>query len=264
MKPPKNYRSENCIIMEGHSPISPDSSILSHQNSNNNNSDNVSTPETPISPGVSSINGTGSESHDTPEGDEQSSDVQEMFADEKLVTLSDTQMKHVKKIFSLFEIPKKKVIESTSLGSLLRCLNRNPTEEQVVMLTKEGIKRTEQNDSSSVPVINFDSFLRLYRLSWLKPCDRFRSIITAFQTFDPSNLGYISTTYFKDLIRRVGEPTLTNEEIEGFLREADTDGKIMYDEFATVMTSNMAILSSNTKKKKPAKSNNKKKSSAKK
>lgn len=127
------------------------------------------------------------------------------------------------------------------------------------MLTKEGIERTVQNDGSSVSVIDFDSFLHLYRLSWLKPCDRFRSIITAFQSFDPSNLGYIPTGYFKDLIRRVGEPTLTEEEIEEFLREADTDGKILYDEFATVMTSNLAILSSNTKKKSSKNSNSKKK-----
>lgn len=106
--------------MEGQSQLSPDRPILSHHNNN------VSTPATPISPGVNgSKHDTSSESHDTPETpmgrrDEQSSDDREMFADEKLVTLSDAQIKHVKKIFSLFEIPRKKVIEPSSLGSLLR------------------------------------------------------------------------------------------------------------------------------------------------
>ncbi|CAL4073792.1 unnamed protein product, partial [Meganyctiphanes norvegica] len=63
----------------------------------------------------------------------------------------------------------------------------------------------------------------------------------AFMGFDTDGDGFISRSELKEVINSLGD-TLTDEEVDRILQEGDIDGygKISYDEFVTLMTSELS------------------------
>ena len=63
------------------------------------------------------------------------------------------------------------------------------------------------------------------------------SIIAAFREFDPKGKGVISSKKLKKIMTGMGEK-LSDREIDEMIREADFDGdgKVCYEEFATMMS----------------------------
>ena len=130
--------------------------------------------------------------------------------------------------FNMFDTNHDGTINSQKIGELMRKLGKNPTDlelKQIIEnIAKPGLKQ-----------IGFDDFVDLMEQK-NKESDPEIEIINAFQIFDTDNNGLISKENLFHIIRTFGE-TLTDEEIQEIIAEADVDGDgyINYEEFVRMM-----------------------------
>ena len=130
--------------------------------------------------------------------------------------------------FNMFDTNHDGTINSQKIGELMRKLGKNPTDlelKQIIEnIAKPGLKQ-----------IGFDDFVDLMEQK-TKESDPEIEIINTFQIFDTDNNGLISKENLFHIIRTFGE-TLTDEEIQEIITEADVDGDgyINYEEFVRMM-----------------------------
>ena len=130
--------------------------------------------------------------------------------------------------FNMFDTNHDGTINSQKIGELMRKLGKNPTDlelKQIIEnIAKPGLKQ-----------IGFDDFVDLMEQK-NKESDPEIEIINTFQIFDTDNNGLISKENLFHIIRTFGE-TLTDEEIQEIITEADVDGDgyINYEEFVRMM-----------------------------
>ena len=130
--------------------------------------------------------------------------------------------------FNMFDTNHDGTINSQKIGELMRKLGKNPTDlelKQIIEnIAKPGLKQ-----------IGFDDFVDLMEQK-NKESDPEIEIINTFQIFDIDNNGLISKENLFHIIRTFGE-TLTDEEIQEIITEADVDGDgyINYEEFVRMM-----------------------------
>ena len=130
--------------------------------------------------------------------------------------------------FNMFDTNHDGTINSQKIGELMRKLGKNPTDlelKQIIEnIAKPGLKQ-----------IGFDDFVDLMEQK-NKESDPEIEIIITFQIFDTNNNGLISKENLFHIIRTFGE-TLTDEEIQEIITEADVDGDgyINYEEFVRMM-----------------------------
>ena len=121
------------------------------------------------------------------------------------------------------------VLHDEKIGEIMRKLGKNPTEAQLIQLIENVSK-------SGSDKIGFDDFVDLMEQK-NKENDSEIEIINTFQIFNTENNGLISNQELFHIIRTFGE-TLTDDEIEEIIAEADVDGDgyINYEEFVRMMT----------------------------
>ena len=130
--------------------------------------------------------------------------------------------------FNMFDTNHDGTITSQKIGELMLKLGKNPTEAQLAQI----IENIAKPDSKQ---IGFDDFVELMEQK-NRENDPEIEIINTFQIFDKDNNGLISNEEFFHIIRTFGE-TLTDEEIQEIITEADVDGDgyINYEEFVRMM-----------------------------
>ena len=130
--------------------------------------------------------------------------------------------------FNMFDTNHDGTITSQKLGELMRKLGQNPTEADLIQMieavSKPGSKK-----------IGFDEFVDMMEKKNNEE-DTEVEIINAFRVFDTESNGLISKEELFHIIRTFGE-TLSDEEIEEIITEADVDGDgfINYEEFVRMM-----------------------------
>ena len=130
--------------------------------------------------------------------------------------------------FNMFDTNHDGTITSQKLGELMRKLDQNPTETDLIQMieavSKPGSKK-----------IGFDEFVEMMERKNNEE-DTEVEIINAFRVFDTESNGLISNQKLAHIIRTLGE-TLTDKEIEEIINEADVDGDgfINYEEFVRMM-----------------------------
>ena len=131
--------------------------------------------------------------------------------------------------FNMFDTNHDGTINSQKIGEIMRKLGKNPTEAQLSQLIENVSK-------SGSDKIGFDDFVDLMEQK-NKEKDSEIEIINTFQIFNTENNGLISNQELFHIIRTFGE-TLTDDEIEEIIAEADVDGDgyINYEEFVRMMT----------------------------
>ena len=143
-------------------------------------------------------------------------------------SLSEETKEHYMDAFNMFDTNHDGTINSQKIGELMRKLGKNPTDlelKQIIEnIAKPGLKQ-----------IGFDDFVDLMEQK-NKESDPEIEIINTFQIFDTDNNGLISKENLFHIIRTFGE-TLTDEEIQEIITEADVDGDgyINYEEFVRMM-----------------------------
>lgn len=120
-----------------------------------------------------------------------------------------------KKAFRLFDKDGDGSITTTELGTVMRNLGQNPSEEAL----KQMINEVDADDSGT---IDFAEFLTLMARK-MKTKDSQAEILEAFKVFDCDGSGKISAAELRQVMHKLGEQ-LSDEEVEEMISEADTNG----------------------------------------
>merc|ERR1712059_56527 len=135
-----------------------------------------------------------------------------------------------KEAFDEFDKDGSGAISSKELLGVMRAMGQNPTEDELLNMILEV-------DLDGNGTIEFPEFLELMKQKANEDDDA-DTIREAFKIFDRDKDGYISMKELKKVTTMLGQ-TLTKEEVEDFMKEADVDGngKLDYDEFVKMLLS---------------------------
>ncbi|XP_061999478.1 uncharacterized protein LOC133716840 [Rosa rugosa] len=142
--------------------------------------------------------------------------------------LSPDYKSEFKEAFSLFDKDGDGSITTEELGTVMRSLGQNPTEEEL----QDMINEVDVDGSGT---IECQEFLDLMAKK-MKGTDFDEQLKEAFRVFDKDQNGFISAAELRHVLTNLGEK-LTDEELGEMVREADLDrdGQINYEEFVKVM-----------------------------
>merc|ERR550537_1731605 len=114
----------------------------------------------------------------------------------------------------------------TETGVLFRGLGQNPTDEELD-------RKLEKLPPGGV---DFDTFVDFFTREYRQPTSK-DVLVQAFQVFDLSDSGVMSSEKFKELLQTMGEP-LPSSEVDAILKEiqCDSSGSFDYNKLAQVLT----------------------------
>ena len=141
---------------------------------------------------------------------------------------TDEQIAEYKQAFDLFDKDKSGSISVKELGTVIRSLNINVTDEELKDLV--GDVDTNQNG-----LIEFNEFLELMAKGNSETNSE-EALRLAFKVFDVNGDGKISFAELKQALGKLGEKN-DDETVNQMLKEADLngDGEIGFEEFKKMM-----------------------------
>ena len=144
--------------------------------------------------------------------------------------LTDETINQFHYLFDLFDKDSSGTITTKELGTVMRNLGQNPSEEEL----KQMIREVDLNGNGT---IDFKEFMCLM-LKRMKDNDFEEELQEAFKVFDNDQNGYINSHELRHAMVNLGE-NLSPEEVEEIIKEADLDNdqQIDYDEFMKVIMS---------------------------
>ena len=146
----------------------------------------------------------------------------------RLRELSDEQRQEIKEAFDLFDTEGRNEIELKELKVAMRALGFEPKKEEVNRLIKEI-------DREGKGVIRFEDFndIMSQKVAERDPVEEMKK---AFMLLCEDNQERITLKSLKKTADELGE-TMTKEELEEMIREADydCDGEIGEDDFIKIM-----------------------------
>ena len=134
------------------------------------------------------------------------------------------------KLFDLFDTDNSGSITTKELGTVMRNLGQNPSEEEL----KQMIREVDLNGNGT---IDFKEFMCLM-VKKMKDNNVDDELQEAFKVFDRNQNGYITSHELRHTMANLGD-NLSPEEVEEIIKEADLDNdqQIDYDEFMKVIMS---------------------------
>lgn len=146
--------------------------------------------------------------------------------------MTETQLHEFKEAFSQFDADRSGFIDAHELKNLCQWVGQDATEEEIQIMLDTA-------DSDGSGKIDFWEFATLmaHKMGDANPD---RTLLSAFSIFDGDGTGYIDASEIRHVMREMGEP-VEDEDIDNVLKGMDSsgDGKIDYEEFATVVTKEM-------------------------
>ena len=132
--------------------------------------------------------------------------------------------------FDLFDKDSSGTITTKELGTVMRNLGQNPSEEELKQLIREV-------DLNGDGTIDFKEFLCLM-VKKMDDSDIDQELQDAFKFFDGDKDGYITSLELRNAMNNLGDE-YTPEEAEEMIKEGDldNDGKVDYDEFMKIVLS---------------------------
>ena len=142
--------------------------------------------------------------------------------------LSEEKIAEFRAAFELFDKDRDGKITTKELGTVMRNLGQNPTDNEL----QEMINEVDLDGNGT---IDFKEFLGLM-VRKMKDTDTEEELMDAFKVFDIDGGGYITADEIRYVMETLGEP-LTIDEIEDMIKDADldSDGQINYEEFVRMM-----------------------------
>ena len=144
--------------------------------------------------------------------------------------LSEERITEFKAAFELFDKDRDGAINNKELGTVMRNLGQNPSEEELKQMINEI-------DLDKNGVIDFNEFLYLM-VKKMNGNDTEEELLEAFKVFDRDGNGYVTSHELRCVMTTLCEET-SPEEIEEMIKEADIDGdgQVDYQEFVKMMMS---------------------------
>ena len=151
---------------------------------------------------------------------ENESNVESVISEETKADYTDA--------FNMFDTNHDGTIDSHKIGEIMRKLGKYPSDKELQQI----IQNVAKSGSNKIGFDDFVDFMEQKN----KETDPEIEIINTFRIFDTENNGLISKEELFYIIRTFGE-TLSDEEIEEIITEADVDGDgyINYEEFVRMM-----------------------------
>ena len=125
------------------------------------------------------------------------------------------QSESFKKTFDLFDNENLGTIPNEELGTVMRALGQNPSDQELQDYILEY-------DSYNSGVIHFDSF-RALMLKRLKRDDKEKELLDAFRAFDKTGTGNVKCEDVKDAFLAFNKD-LTEEQVEEMIKDFDSAG----------------------------------------
>ncbi|XP_013421070.1 calmodulin-A [Lingula anatina] len=140
--------------------------------------------------------------------------------------IREEELAEFKEAFGLFDKDGDGRITSAELGTVMRSLGQNPTDDDLRDMVNEV-------DADGNGTIDFDEFIKM--MSKSKQSSK-EELLQAFRLFDKDGNGFISAEELRNVMASLGEK-LTDEEIKQMIQEADVDGdgQVNYEEFVRMM-----------------------------
>ena len=144
--------------------------------------------------------------------------------------LTDETINQFHYLFDLFDKDSSGTITTKELGTVMRNLGQNPSEEELKQLIREV-------DLNGDGTIDFKQFLCLM-VKKMDDSDIDQELQDAFKFFDGDKDGYITSLELRNAMNNLGDE-YTPEEAEEMIKEGDldNDGKISFDEFMKIVLS---------------------------
>ena len=142
--------------------------------------------------------------------------------------LTEEQIAEFKEAFQIFDKDGDGSITTKELGTVMRSLGQNPSDEEV----RQMIEEVDEDKSET---IDFKEFIGLMARK-MKETDAEDELLEAFKVFDRDGNGKISAHELRYVMLSSGED-LTEQDIQEMVMEADIDGDgfIDYQEFVKIM-----------------------------
>ena len=144
--------------------------------------------------------------------------------------LPEETINQFRTLFDLFDKDSSGSITTKELGTVMRNLGQNPSEEELKQMINEI-------DFDKNGVIDFNEFLYLM-VKKMNGNDTEEELLEAFKVFDRDGNGYVTSHELRCVMTTLCEET-SPEEIEEMIKEADIDGdgQVDYQEFVKMMMS---------------------------
>ncbi|RIB30273.1 calmodulin 1 [Gigaspora rosea] len=142
------------------------------------------------------------------------------------MALTGEQDAEYRELFSTFDKDNDGLITAQELGSVIKSLGYNPTDENLKTMI-------DKVDSDKDGKINYEEFKVMMSQSSNESTEDLRE---AFKVYDKDGNGYISAAELKSTMHSLGLK-LNDEEVEAMISQADInkDGRIDYEEFIKMM-----------------------------
>eukprot|EP01147_Barroeca_monosierra_P000917 gene917-4178_t len=149
------------------------------------------------------------------------------------MSFSAERIQEFREAFALFDKRGDGNIRVGDLGTVLRALGQNPTEEDVKKIQAEF-----DPDGNNDRRINFEEFLPiLERVKEKKPHGTQTDYIEGLRIFDKDGNGTISAAELRHVLTSLGEK-LTDDDVDALLTHAQIDsGNVNYEEFVRMVMS---------------------------
>ncbi|CAF3277622.1 unnamed protein product [Rotaria socialis] len=136
---------------------------------------------------------------------------------------TEEQIQEFRQAFLLYDKDSDGAISPKVLGSAMRTLGQNPTEDELKGLINEF-------DCEGKGLIDFDEFLQMMAKR-AKEHNEEDELREAFRVFDKNGNGFIKVAELRHVMTNLGEQ-FSDDEVDEILREIDTTGKgiIRYEE----------------------------------
>jgi calmodulin len=143
--------------------------------------------------------------------------------------LSEDQIFEFKEAFQIFDKDGDGSITTKELGTVMRALGQNPSEDDINQMIKEV-------DSDNNGTIDFREFLGLMAKELENGDDSDENFLEIFRLIDEDKNGKLSPSELRYGILRSGKK-ISKEEIDDMIKEADMDddGFIDYNEFSKII-----------------------------
>ena len=143
--------------------------------------------------------------------------------------LTPEQITEYKEAFSFFDKDGDGSITTKELGLVMKSLGQNSSQVELQGMIDE----MDENGNGSV---DFQEFLEIIKKAALNHNSE-EELVQAFKIFDKNGDGFISAPELRHIMTCLGE-SLTDQEIDEMIKEADVDGdgQINYEEFVFMMS----------------------------
>lgn len=132
--------------------------------------------------------------------------------------------------FTLFDLDGSGAIDLVELGTVMRSLGSNPSQEELQSI----VSRVDEDGSGN---IEFPEFVLMMANVMQSPQQANTELREAFHVFDENNSGFISSASLRHIITGMAD-NLDEDEVEEIVRmvDADGDGRISFQRFLDLMT----------------------------